>query len=100
MSKNYLATYAQKVTKHQEGGPVGGAPAEGGQGGGGIQEMLMQVLQSQDPNMALEFCNMLGEQMGIGGGQAAAPGQAPAQAPMGRKGMTLSAPAFKFGGKL
>ena len=99
MSKNYLETYGKKVTKHQEGGPVGGAPAEGGQGGGGIQEMLMQVLQSQDPNMALEFCNMLGEQMGISGG-AAAPGQAPGQAPMGRNGMTLRAPSFKFGGKL
>jgi hypothetical protein len=103
MKKNYIATYASNpVTKHQEGGPVqGGAPAPEGGGGGGVQEMLMQVVQSQDPNMALQFCNMLAEQMGMGGqGGAPAPGGAPEGAPMGRYGMEIKAPMFKKGGKL
>ncbi len=98
--KNYINTYTEKqVTKHQAGGPVEGGAPQGG-GGGGVQEMLMQVLESQDPNMALEFCNMLGQQMGIGGGGAPQGGAPAGPAPMGRNGMQVCAPKFKFGGKL
>lgn len=101
MAKDYLKEFGNPVRKFQAGGPApeaapGGA-APGG-GGGGMQEALMQVIQSQDPNMALEFCNMLAQEMGIGGG---APGGAPAGgAPMGRNGMRVNTPVFKKGGKL
>ena len=102
MSKNYLEMYAKKETpKFQAGGamPEGGAPAgpEGAPAGGGGQDpqaMLMQVLETQDPNMALEFCNMIGQQM-QGGGEGA---PAPAMENGGR--MSYKAPVFKKGGKL
>jgi hypothetical protein len=99
--KNYLQNYS-RVTKHQEGGPMGGAPEGAPQGapqgdGSGVQEMLMQVLETQDPNMALQFCNMLAEQMGLAGGGGAPQGGA---APMGRSGMMIKTPTFKKGGRL
>lgn len=87
MKKDYLKMY-------QEGGAMGApapgpeaAPAPGGApAGGNPEEMLMAVIESQDPNLALEFCNMLAQQMSGGGEGAPAP--APA-APMGRYGMKV-----------
>lgn len=80
MKKNYLQIF-------QEGGqaPAPEAPAEGG---GGPEQMLMAVVESQDPNLALEFCNKMAQEMGIapGGGAAPAPEAAP---PMGSYGMKV-----------
>ena len=98
-TKNYLEIYAKKETpKFQAGGampegapagPEAGAPQGGGQD---PQAMLMQVLETQDPNLALEFCNMIGQQMQGGGAPA------PAMEKGGR--MSYNAPMFKKGGKL
>lgn len=103
---DYLAKYGTR--KFQAGGPVPGgdpmaalAPTEGAPAGGGgeLEQMLMQVVQTQDPQLALQFCNMLAQTMGLG--QAAAPAGAPAEGgvPMGRRGMILQ-PRFRKGGKL
>ncbi len=106
---NYLAKYG--VRKFQEGGAApdpsqGGAPAPdpsqgGGQGGGQLEQMLTQVVQTQDPQMALQVCNALAQSMGIGGapqGGAPAPAGQPSPdgsggQPMGRYGMKV-APVF------
>lgn len=45
------------------GGPEGGAPAPGPAGGGDLQAELMQVVETQDPQLALAFVNKLAEQM-------------------------------------
>lgn len=82
--KDYLRMY-------QEGGPIeGGAPAPAPDqgGGGGPEEMLMAVIESQDPALALEFCNMLAQQMGAGGAPEGGPAPEPAP-PMGRYGMKV-----------
>ena len=100
MSKNYLEIYAKKSTpKFQAGGamPEGGAPAPeaapaGGGGGADIEGMLQQVAQTQDPQLALQVCNAIIEQMGGGGAPA------PAMEKGGR--MNYKAPMFKKGGKL
>ena len=96
--KNYLAEYAVKpVRKFQQGGnapapaPADPAAAQGGQGGNQIEQMLMQVIQSQDAQLALQFCNALAQQMGIQGG-APAQGQ-PASAPAPEGGL----PAGRYG---
>ncbi len=77
----------------QEGGPMGApqAPQEPAapQGGGQdpmamIVEGAMQAVQTGNPDMAMQVCQMIVEM--VGGGQGA-----PAQEP---------APAFKKGGKL
>ena len=104
MVKNYLGIYGtKKVSKFQEGGaPMApeAAPAPEGGGAGQLEEMLMQVVQTQDPNLALEFCNMLAEQTGMSGAPAAPTQAAPAGGvPMGRRGMRLQ-PRFSVKGTL
>ncbi len=113
--KNYLQEFAA-VPTFQAGGemPAGGqAPA---QGGGGMQEALAMVVQSQDPAMALEFCNALAQEAGIGAGPAGpagppagAPpegGMPPEGVPAGGSGMRMptykngGTPVFKLGGEL
>lgn len=95
---NYLEKYGKnKVAKFQEGGampapeaaPEAAAPAEGG-----LEGMLMEFAQSQDPQLAVAICNELLAQ--LGGGQAPAP--APAMEKGGR--MSYSTPVFRKGGKL
>jgi hypothetical protein len=102
--KDYLKIYSNKANKFQEGGPMpgpagmpeGGAPAPGGDGGGGgIEQALMQVVETQDPQLALQVCNMIAEAMGLSGGVPAGgapmgdPMGAPGGAPMGRYGMKI-----------
>lgn len=84
------------------------APAEAGQGAGDQQNQMMQalqqVIQSQDPNMALQFCNQLGEQLGIaGGGEGEGAGQEQAmpaeggvqEVPQGKNGMKIPTNGLK-----
>mgnify|MGYP000953315218 CR=1 FL=1 len=77
--KDYLSQYGHAVEptvrSFQAGGgmPAGpapemGAPAPAGPegpeaGGGDLQAELMQVVETQDPQLALAFCNKLGEQL-------------------------------------
>lgn len=100
--KNYLS---KTTPKFQAGGGMpapagpeagGGAPAGGGEDQ--LQAMLKQVVESQDPNMALQVCNQLYEAIAgggadAGGGQGPAPmpaqGGAPTGPPMGRYGMKI-----------
>ncbi|MDA3823272.1 MAG: hypothetical protein PF450_11785 [Bacteroidales bacterium] len=102
MGKNYLEIYKKnaKTPKFQAGGPMSGeapAPAPGGgeEQGGGLEQAIMQVVESQDPQMALQVVMMIAETMGLtGGAQGGAPMPAPeGTAPMGRYGMKL--PIFK-----
>lgn len=87
MKKDYLRMF-------QEGGQMPSqdmapAPAQGAEQEGGTNpdEMLAAVIQTQDPQLALEFCNMLGQQMGL------TPGGAPQEAqPMGRYGIKVPKP--------
>ena len=97
MSKNYLEIYAKdKTPKFQAGGemapPAEAAPAPQGGGASGIEGMLQQFAQTQDPQLAIQICNALIEQLQGGGAPA------PAMANGGR--MTHKAPIFKKGGKL
>lgn len=65
-----------------------GAPAEG-QGGDPVMqivEMAAQALQTQDPNMAMAVCEGLISLVQGAGGGAPAPGGAPAEPVMMRKG--------------
>jgi len=83
--------------KFQEGGamPPQGPPQEGG--GGGLEQALMQVVETQDPQLALQVCMKIAESMGLmQGGAPAGPGAPPAGPagppqgpPMGRYGMKL-----------
>jgi hypothetical protein len=96
---DYLSKYAPATRRFQEGGGMPADPAmaggdpnaapAGAPAGGGdpLQDMLMQVIQTQDPNMALEFCNVLYEQMAGAAGGGAPAGGAPA--PAMRKGGTV-----------
>jgi hypothetical protein len=103
---NYLKDFGPQnnVATFQAGGAPGapaapapaGDPAAGG-GGDPMQEMLMQIVQSQDPNMALEFCNQLAQQMGIGGDAGGAP---PAGAPVPQAGNGMSVPGYRKGGSI
>lgn len=96
---NYLKKYGN-TPMFQQGGEMPTEPAAPAQGGADLEQMLMQVVQSQDPNLALQFCNMLAEQMGGGGQAPAAPmGSEPAAVPMGRRGMRLQ-PRFGTKGNL
>jgi len=83
-----------------EGGAPAGAPAEGGDQ---LQQMLAEVVRTQDPNMALEFCNMLAEGMAAQGGapEAGAP-PAEGQPAMAQTGAQVKngAPAFSITGEL
>lgn len=90
---DYVAKYGKKTQKFQEGGAMGAAPApaEGGAGGGDIMAALQQVVESQDPQMALDFCMALYEAQG---GAGAAPAGPEGGAPMARKGVKTS-PVFK-----
>jgi hypothetical protein len=109
--KNYLKQYGTR--KFQEGGAAPQAPSQGGapasdpsQGGGAgaedqLKQALTQVVQSQDPQLALQICMALAQQLGIagasGGGAAPAPSGPPTgdpgAAPMGRYGMKV--PVFE-----
>ncbi len=88
--KNYLQMF-------QEGGGMPAPGPEGAPAGDGIDQMLMQVVETQDPQMALEFCNALAAQMGMAPegpapGGPAPEGPAPAEQmapPMGRYGMKV-----------
>jgi hypothetical protein len=86
MKKDYLSLYSNKgIKKFQAGGDIpaqGAAPAPeaggapGGEGGGGdLQAAIMQVVQSQDPQMALQVINMLAQAMGIAPEAGGAPAQ-------------------------
>lgn len=75
-----------------EAAPEGGANGQQDQ----MMQQLTQVVQSQDPNSALEFCNNLAAAAGIQpGGQEAGAEQAPPptdegmEAPMQRNGGTM-----------
>lgn len=76
----------------QEGGtaPAAPAPTAPAPAGGNPDEMLASVIETQDPQLALEFCNMLAQQMGIKpGGGAGADAQGPEAQPMGRYGFKV-----------
>lgn len=81
---------------YQEGGAAPdttgaptGAPGAPAPAGGNPDEMLKSVIESQDPQLALQFCNTLAQQMGIApGGDGSAAPAASAQ-PMGRYGMKV-----------
>ena len=88
MIKNYLEQYASKPVKKLQAGGMGVPAAAPEQGGGQVEQMLMQVIQTQDPNMALQFCNMLAEQMGVGGQPQSAPAPATEGLPAGKYGMS------------
>jgi hypothetical protein len=77
-------------------GAQGNAQAQGGGGQDPIVSGLTAFMETQDPQIAVEVCNMLAQQMGIGapapapGGNAPMGGggaPAPASAPMGKNGM-------------
>ena len=112
--KNYLEEYANNsVKKFQMGGTMpaptegGGAPAPApaaspepteGQGeGGDIEAMIAQVVETQDPQLALEVVNMIAQEAGLTGGAPAAPeggapaapAQEPAPMPQGKFGMKV-----------
>lgn len=99
---------AIKIRKFQMGGPMpagdpaaqggdpamaGGAPAgaPGPEAGGGdpvmqLVEMAMQALQAQDPNIAMGVCEGLVSLVQGAGGGAPAPGGAPEEPVMMRRG--------------
>jgi hypothetical protein len=106
---NYLAKYG--VRKFQAGGSApdpsqGGAPAPdpsqgGSQGGGQLEQMLTQVVQTQDPQMALQVCNALAQSMGIGGAQGGgAPSGASASNPDQQGDQQSSTPMGRYGMKV
>jgi len=99
MTKNYLQEFGEPVSKFQMGGAPGGpAPEQGGDAG--MQEALMQVVQYQDPAMALEFCNMLAQEMGMtGGAPQGAPMPAPQGAPMPAARQGMKVPGYVKSGK-
>lgn len=83
----------------------GGAPGGGGGGQDPIVAGLTAFMETQDPQIAVEVCTMLAEQMGLSAPAApAAPGggdpvggggaPAPAPAPMGKNGMTFRPKLF------
>lgn len=100
-----------KLRKFQMGGPMPeeaamGAPAPeaggemgapaGPEAGGGdpvmqLVEMAMQALQAQDPQMAMAVCEGLVSLVQGAGGGAPAPGGAPEEPIMARKGGKLVA---------
>jgi hypothetical protein len=103
--KNYLKEYKNtSVKKFQMGGsmPAEGAPAPapveeavpGQEGGADLQSMILQVVETQDPQLALEVVNLIAEQAGLTGAPAAPEG-APA-APAAPEGI----PQGKFGMKI
>ncbi|MES1922979.1 hypothetical protein MHBO_004511 [Bonamia ostreae] len=118
MTKDYINHYGKRTQKFQEGGmapapeqmaPEGGAPAgpEGGDQGAEIQAAIQQVIQTQDPELALQVCNALGEMMGISGGGEGAPAEGapapgpegagapmPEDTPMARRGIKTRRPVF------
>jgi hypothetical protein len=100
--KKYAPGGAMEAAPPPDAGMEAGAPPpeaapEGGANGQQDQMMqqLTQVVQSQDPNAALEFCNNLASAAGIqpGGGEAGAEAAAPPPTeegmPMQRKGGTM-----------
>ena len=82
-----------------EGGAPGGMPAgeapmgpEGGQDPiVQLVEMAMQALQAQDPQMAMAVCDGLVQLVQGAGGGAPAPGGAPEEPVMMRKGGKMKA---------
>ena len=101
MAKDYLKIYGvNKSVKFQQGGEIpaqgeGGQPAEGSQPAGAeaqgrghgqtsFEDLIRQVVQTQDKDLALKIVMMIAQQMGLIGGGA--PQQ---QAPMGRYGMRI-----------
>jgi hypothetical protein len=104
--KNYLQEFAAVPTFQQGGAmPTEAAPAPA-QGGGGMEEALAMVVQSQDPAMALEFCNAVAQEAGIGAGPAMTPPMPAEGVPAGGSGMKMptykngGTPVFKLGGEL
>lgn len=114
--KDYLSHYGyteKSVRSFQAGGgapapagpaPEGGAPAPAPEAGGGdLQAELMQVVETQDPQLALAFCNKLGEQLAAAQGAPAGPeaGGAPAGPPAPEMGSGGMGPGrmYKRGGK-
>lgn len=83
---------AGAVAGAEAGAMEQGAPAEGGEGGDPIMqlvEMAMQALQAQDPQMAMAVCEGLVSIVQGAGGGAPAPGGAPQEPIMARKGNKL-----------
>jgi hypothetical protein len=106
---DYLRKYAPGVRKFQMGGEMApaepgmeAAPAEQGMGGEpDLQAMLMEFAQSQDPQLAVQICNLLLEMMQGQGAEGGAPGAPGAEAmPMAARGMAIKTPVFRKGGKL
>ena len=116
--KDYLSHYGYTpetsgVRSFQAGGgmpapagpaPESGAPAAGPEAGGGdLQAELMQVVETQDPQLALAFCNKLGEQLAAasqGAPEGGMPAEgAPAGPPQEGMGGGGAAPMYKRGGK-
>lgn len=92
----------QMIAKFQQGGAMeggapaeapiddpaaGGAPAEGGDPMQQLMEMGAQALQTQDCNLAMQFVQIVLQQLGGGGGEAA---PAPEGQPVYKKGGRLS----------
>lgn len=98
------------IRKYAPGGamapPAAAAPTDAGaapapeQGANGQQDQMMQqltqVVQSQDPNAALEFCNNLASAAGIAPGGQEDGGANGQPEPDGDEGM----PMQKMGGKM
>lgn len=75
----------------EQGAPPAEAGAEGGDPVMQLVEMAMQALQAQDPNMAMAVCEgLVGLVQGGGPGGAPAPGGAPEEPVMMRKGGKVS----------
>lgn len=80
--------------------PSGGQPGQQDQGAGEDQgqmmQMLQQIVQTQDPNMALEFCNQLAQSLGQGQqqdeGAEGDQGGDNSGIPQGKKGMKMKTP--------
>ena len=113
MKKNWIKKYAEggvaeAPMDEQAAGaeaPVEEVPAE--EGAGAAQEQMMQqlaqIIQTQDPNLALQFCNQLAEQANMAGQAAPAPAGGEG-VPMNKKGgkvVKVSAyQKLKNGGKI
>lgn len=78
-----------KIQYFQEGGGIPQEQMQAPQGGGDptaqLQQMVQQYAQTKDPQLAVAIADTLVQAMGLGGGQPAPQGGAPAYA----KGGTL-----------
>lgn len=106
--KDYLKEYKNtSIKKFQMGGAMPApeaapapAPAEeavpGQEGGADLQTMILQVVETQDPQLALEVVNLIAEQAGLTGAPAAPAEEGMAPAAPAPEGI----PQGKFGMKI